>query len=151
MFTFAPLAPLKLSMPAMVTAPDAHHTTGLARSFSDVKTTVTPPFSSDQSVPATPYTAEKPALCRPTRQSASFARFARFAPTTFRASAWGEKAVWQMLREYAEPAGVPHRAARSPNMREMCRAAGGELEQIQMLLGRRPFRRPSGTLVRSRI
>ena len=49
----------------------------------------------------------------------------------------GEKVVWQMLREYADAAGVPgiapqdlHRACA-----KLCRAAGGELEQIQLLLG----------------
>jgi site-specific recombinase XerD len=49
----------------------------------------------------------------------------------------GEKVVWQMLRQYAESAGfpgiAPHDARRS--CAKWCRAAGGELEQIQMLLG----------------
>jgi integrase len=49
----------------------------------------------------------------------------------------GEKAVWQMLREYATAAGVhgiaPHDARRT--CAKLCRAAGGELEQIQLLLG----------------
>jgi site-specific recombinase XerD len=49
----------------------------------------------------------------------------------------GEKAVWQMLREYAAGAGVPgiapHDARRT--CAKLCRAAGGELEQIQLLLG----------------
>jgi site-specific recombinase XerD len=49
----------------------------------------------------------------------------------------GEKVVWQMLRDYAEAAGVPgiapHDARRT--CAKLCRAAGGELEQIQMLLG----------------
>jgi len=49
----------------------------------------------------------------------------------------GEKVVWQMLREYAAEAGVPgiarHDARRT--CAKLCRAAGGELEQIQMLLG----------------
>jgi len=49
----------------------------------------------------------------------------------------GEKVVWQMLREYAEACGVPgiapHDARRT--CAKLCRAAGGELEQIQMLLG----------------
>ena len=48
-----------------------------------------------------------------------------------------EKAVWQFLRRYAEAAGVPgiapHDARRT--CAKLCRAAGGELEQIQMLLG----------------
>lgn len=49
----------------------------------------------------------------------------------------GEKVVWQMLREYADAAGVPgiapHDARRT--CAKLCRAAGGELEQIQLLLG----------------
>src|SRR5438309_636745 len=49
----------------------------------------------------------------------------------------GEKVVWQMLREYAEATGVsgiaPHDLRRTTA--KLCRAAGGELEQIQMLLG----------------
>jgi len=48
-----------------------------------------------------------------------------------------EKAVWQMLKEYADEAGVsgiaPHDCRRT--CAKLCRAAGGELEQIQMLLG----------------
>jgi site-specific recombinase XerD len=48
-----------------------------------------------------------------------------------------EKAVWQLLQPYATVAGVPgiapHDLRRS--CAKMCRAAGGELEQIQLLLG----------------
>ena len=48
-----------------------------------------------------------------------------------------EKVVWQLLRPYAVIAGVPgiapHDLRRS--CAKMCRAAGGELEQIQLLLG----------------
>jgi site-specific recombinase XerD len=48
-----------------------------------------------------------------------------------------EKVVWQLLRPYAKAAGVPgiapHDLRRS--CAKMCRAAGGELEQIQLLLG----------------
>jgi site-specific recombinase XerD len=48
-----------------------------------------------------------------------------------------EKVVWQMLRPYASAAGVPgiapHDARRS--CAKFCRAAGAELEQIQLLLG----------------
>ena len=48
-----------------------------------------------------------------------------------------EKVVWQLLKPYAEAAGVggiaPHDLRRS--CAKMCRAAGGELEQIQLLLG----------------
>jgi site-specific recombinase XerD len=48
-----------------------------------------------------------------------------------------EKVVWQLLPPYAIAAGVPgiapHDLRRS--CAKMCRAAGGELEQIQLLLG----------------
>ena len=49
----------------------------------------------------------------------------------------GEKVVWQMLRQYATASGVPgiapHDCRRT--CAKLCRAAGGELEQIQLLLG----------------
>ncbi len=49
----------------------------------------------------------------------------------------GEKVVWQMLHEYAAEIGLsgiaPHDLRRT--CAKLCRAAGGELEQIQMLLG----------------
>ena len=48
-----------------------------------------------------------------------------------------EKIVWQMLKKYAKAAGVvgiaPHDLRRT--CAKLCRAAGGELEQIQLLLG----------------
>src|SRR5512133_148801 len=48
-----------------------------------------------------------------------------------------EKVVWQLLQGYAATAGVPgiapHDLRRS--CAKLCRAAGGELEQIQLLLG----------------
>ena len=48
-----------------------------------------------------------------------------------------EKVVWQLLKPYATAAGVPgiapHDLRRS--CAKMCRTAGGELEQIQLLLG----------------
>ena len=48
-----------------------------------------------------------------------------------------EKVVWQLLQPYATAAGVPgiapHDLRRS--FAKMCRSAGGELEQIQLLLG----------------
>jgi len=48
-----------------------------------------------------------------------------------------EKVVWQLLRPYAAAAGVPgiapHDCRRT--CAKLCRAAGGELEQIQLLLG----------------
>jgi len=51
--------------------------------------------------------------------------------------AMSEKVVWQMLQRYATDAGVPgiapHDCRRS--CAKLCRAAGGELEQIQLLLG----------------
>ena len=49
----------------------------------------------------------------------------------------GEKVVWQMLREYTAEIGLhgvaPHDLRRT--CAKLCRAADGELEQIQMLLG----------------
>jgi site-specific recombinase XerD len=49
----------------------------------------------------------------------------------------GEKAVWQMLREYAAGIGLPGIAPHDlrRTCAKLCRAAGGELEQIQLLLG----------------
>jgi integrase len=51
-----------------------------------------------------------------------------------------EKVVWQMLKPYAKAAGVagiaPHDCRRTAA--KLCRAAGGEFEQIQMLLGHAP-------------
>src|SRR5579862_196657 len=51
--------------------------------------------------------------------------------------AMSEKVVWQMLQRYATDASVPgiapHDCRRS--CAKLCRAAGGELEQIQLLLG----------------
>jgi site-specific recombinase XerD len=48
-----------------------------------------------------------------------------------------EKVVWQLLKQYAAAAGVPgiapHDLRRS--CAKLCRAAGGELEQIQLMLG----------------
>jgi len=48
-----------------------------------------------------------------------------------------EKVVWQLLQGYTAAAGVtgiaPHDLRRT--CAKMCRAAGGELEQIQLLLG----------------
>jgi integrase len=48
-----------------------------------------------------------------------------------------EKVIWQLLRPYAAAAGVagiaPHDCRRT--CAKLCRAAGGELEQIQLLLG----------------
>jgi integrase len=49
----------------------------------------------------------------------------------------GEKVVWQMLREYAAEIGIPTFAPHDlrRTCAKLCRAAGGELEQIQLLLG----------------
>jgi site-specific recombinase XerD len=49
----------------------------------------------------------------------------------------GEKVVWQMLKKYAAEVGVPGIAPHDlrRTCAKLCRAAGGELEQIQMLLG----------------
>ena len=49
----------------------------------------------------------------------------------------GEKVVWQMLREYAAGIGMPGIVPLDlrRTCAKLCRAAGGELEQIQMLLG----------------
>ena len=48
-----------------------------------------------------------------------------------------EKVVWQLIRPYAEAASVagiaPHDCRRT--CAKLCRAAGAELEQVQMLLG----------------
>jgi len=48
-----------------------------------------------------------------------------------------EKVVWQLLQQYAAKAGVPGIAPHDlrRTCAKLCRAAGGELEQIQMLLG----------------
>jgi site-specific recombinase XerD len=49
----------------------------------------------------------------------------------------GEKAVWQTVRQYAKAIGVPNLAPHDlrRTCAKLCRANGGELEQIQMLLG----------------
>jgi integrase len=48
-----------------------------------------------------------------------------------------EKVVWQLLQPYATAAGVPGIAPNDlrRSCAKMCRAAGGEPEQIQLLLG----------------
>jgi site-specific recombinase XerD len=52
-------------------------------------------------------------------------------------SVLSEKVVWQLLQGYAATAGVPGIAPHDlrRTCAKMCRAAGGELEQIQLLLG----------------
>ncbi|HEV8414800.1 MAG TPA: site-specific integrase [Bryobacteraceae bacterium] len=48
-----------------------------------------------------------------------------------------EKVVWQPIKPYAEAAGVPGIAPHDlrRTCAKLCRAGGGELEQIQLLLG----------------
>ena len=52
-------------------------------------------------------------------------------------AALNQKVVWQLLRGYASAAGVPGIAPHDlrRTCAKLCRAAGGELEQIQLLLG----------------
>jgi integrase len=49
----------------------------------------------------------------------------------------GEKVVWQLIKPYAAAAGVPGIAPHDlrRTCAKLCRAGGGELEQIQLLLG----------------
>jgi integrase/recombinase XerD len=51
--------------------------------------------------------------------------------------ALGEKVVWQLIKPYAAAAGVPGIAPHDlrRTCAKLCRAGGGELEQIQLLLG----------------
>jgi integrase len=51
--------------------------------------------------------------------------------------ALGEKVVWQLIRPYADAAGVPGIAPHDlrRTCAKLCRAGGGDLEQIQLLLG----------------
>jgi integrase len=48
-----------------------------------------------------------------------------------------EKVVWQLIKPYAEATGVPGIAPHDlrRTCAKLCRAGGGELEQIQLLLG----------------
>jgi integrase len=52
-------------------------------------------------------------------------------------AAMSEKVVWQLLQQYAAAVGVPGIAPHDlrRTCAKLCRAAGGELEQIQLLLG----------------
>ena len=52
-------------------------------------------------------------------------------------TALSEKVVWQLLQGYARGAAVPGIAPHDlrRTCAKLCRAAGGELEQIQLLLG----------------
>jgi integrase len=53
------------------------------------------------------------------------------------AAGMSEKVVWQLLQQYAAAAGLPGIAPHDlrRTCAKLCRAAGGELEQIQLLLG----------------
>ncbi len=64
-----------------------------------------------------------------------------------------EKVVWQTLKTYAAGAGLPDIAPHDlrRTMAKLCRAAGGELEQIQLLLGHSSVQRRSGTSGPNRI
>ena len=48
-----------------------------------------------------------------------------------------KKVVWQLIKPYADAAGVPDIAPHDlrRTCAKLCRAGGGELEQIQLLLG----------------
>jgi integrase len=48
-----------------------------------------------------------------------------------------EKVVWQLIKPYADAVGVPGIAPHDlrRTCAKLCRAGGGELEQIQLLLG----------------
>ena len=54
-----------------------------------------------------------------------------------RSTALNEKVVWQLLQQYVVAIGTPGIAPHDlrRTCAKMCRAAGGELEQIQLLLG----------------
>jgi site-specific recombinase XerD len=68
-------------------------------------------------------------------------------------SALSEKVVWQLLQGYAATAGVPGIAPHDlrRTCAKLCRAAGGELEQIQLLLGHASVQTTERYLGRSRI
>jgi len=53
------------------------------------------------------------------------------------AAGMSEKVVWQLLQQYAAAVGLPGIAPHDlrRTCAKLCRAAGGELEQIQLLLG----------------
>jgi integrase len=70
-----------------------------------------------------------------------------------RETALSEDVVWQLLRPYADSAGVPGIAPHDlrRTTAKLCRAAGGELEQIQMLLGHKSVQTTEHYLARSGI
>jgi site-specific recombinase XerD len=75
------------------------------------------------------------------RQAANLTAGKLFRRVNKNGKAWGdgltEKAVWHVVREYARKAGIdrlaPHDLRRT--CARLCHSAGGELEQIQFLLG----------------
>jgi site-specific recombinase XerD len=64
-----------------------------------------------------------------------------------------EKVVWQMLKGYVVGAGLPDIAPHDlrRTTAKLCRAAGGELEQIQLLLGHSSVQTTERYLARNRI
>jgi integrase len=68
-------------------------------------------------------------------------------------SCMSEKVVWQLFQQYATAVSVPGIAPHDllRTCAKLCRAAGGELEQIQLLLATNQCRRRSGTSVRGKI
>jgi site-specific recombinase XerD len=58
-----------------------------------------------------------------------------------------EKAVWYIVKDSAKRVGLEKLAPHDPRRTcaRLCHAAGGELEQIQFLLGMFPFRPRSAT------
>ena len=64
-----------------------------------------------------------------------------FRPINRGGKVWGEriteKVVWQMLQRYASEVGLPGIAPHDlrRTCAKLCRSLGGELEQIQLLLG----------------
>jgi site-specific recombinase XerD len=73
--------------------------------------------------------------------AAGFAEGQVFRPVNrcdqIRGECMSEKVVWQLLQQYARVVGAPGIAPHDlrRTCAKLCRAAGGELEQIQMLLG----------------
>ena len=72
---------------------------------------------------------------RPTRKARVFRAVNRGGQRS--GAALSEKVVWQLLQGYASAAGVPGIAPHDlrRTCAKLCRAAGGELEHIQLLLG----------------
>jgi integrase len=68
---------------------------------------------------------------------------------------WGDgmtvKAVWHIVKESAKTIGIAKLAPHDPRRTcaRLCHASGGELEQIQFLLGTFRYKRPNASLVAS--